>query len=524
MRLQPASTCRAARGAVCAVDHLAAQAGLAMLLSGGTAGDAAVATSAVLAVTTQHLCGMGGDLLAVVAPPGESPLALNASGRAGSGADPERLRAEGHRVMPARGDIRSVTVPGCVDGWLALHQRFGRLPMEKVLGPARQYATEGFPASPTLVGAIPEVAGLPDAADFVVRGPLRPGRIIRRPGVARALSAIADSGRHGFYEGEFGERLLRLGEGEFVPSDLASPLADWSPALGAGALGHRLWTVPPNSQGYLTLASAWMASDLDLPADTDDPGWAHLLIEASRQAAYDRLEVLHEGADGEALLAPSRLLPRQAAIDPARAAVLPDRYREGGTIALTAVDRDRLGIALVQSNAAGFGSHLIVPGVRIFLQNRGIGFSLEPGHPAEYRPGRRPPHTLSPAAVTTPDGTLAGVLGTMSGDSQPQILLQLLARWLHGGESPGAAIAAGRWALAAGGGFETWRQRGVVRVLVEGHSPSSWPDGLAARGHEVEELAPFSHSFGHAHLIAVADDHLAAASDPRPRFGAAVGY
>ena len=156
MRLQPASTCRAARGAVCAVDHLAAQAGLAMLLSGGTAGDAAVATSAVLAVTTQHLCGMGGDLLAVVAPPGESPLALNASGRAGSGADPERLRAEGHRVMPARGDIRSVTVPGCVDGWLALHQRFGRLPMEKVLGPARQYATEGFPASPTLVGAIPE--------------------------------------------------------------------------------------------------------------------------------------------------------------------------------------------------------------------------------------------------------------------------------------------------------------------------------------------------------------------------------
>jgi gamma-glutamyltranspeptidase/glutathione hydrolase len=174
--------------------------------------------------------------------------------------------------------------------------------------------------------------------------------------------------------------------------------------------------------------------------------------------------------------------------------------------------------------SSGFGSHLIVPGVRIFLHNRGIGFSLEPGHPAEYRPGRRPPHTLSPTGVTGPDGALAGVLGTMSGDSQPQILLQLLARWLHGGESPGAAVAAGRWALASGGGFETWRQSGVVRVLLEGHSPSSWRDGLAARGHELEELGPFSHSFGHAHLIAVADDHLAAASDPRPRFGAAVGY
>ena len=205
-----------------------------MLLSGGTAGDAAVATSAVLAVTTQHLCGMGGDLLAVVAPPGESPLALNASGRAGSGADPERLRAEGHRVMPARGDIRSVTVPGCVDGWLALHQRFGRLPMEKVLGPARQYATEGFPASPTLVGAIPEVAGLPDAADFVVRGPLRPGRIIRRPGVARALSAIADSGRHGFYEGEFGERLLRLVRASSSPRTSRHPSPIGRPPLALG--------------------------------------------------------------------------------------------------------------------------------------------------------------------------------------------------------------------------------------------------------------------------------------------------
>jgi gamma-glutamyltranspeptidase/glutathione hydrolase len=524
VRVQPASTCRAARGAVCAVDHLAAQAGLAMLLSGGTAADAAVATSAVLAVTTQHLCGMGGDLLAVVVPPGESPLALNASGRAGSGADPERLRAEGHRVMPARGDIRSVTVPGCVDGWLTLHQRFGRLPVEDVLAPARHYAEEGFPASPTLVAAIPDVAGLPDAGDFSVPGLLRPGRIIRRPGAARALADIAVSGRQGFYEGEFGEGLLRLGDGEYAPSDLETPLADWSSALGAGALGQRLWTVPPNSQGYLTLASAWMASDLDLPPNSDDPAWAHLLIEASRQAGYDRLDVLHERADGEALLAPSRLLPRQAAIDPDRAAVLPDSYREGGTIALTAVDRDRLGIALVQSNAAGFGSHLIVPGVRIFLQNRGIGFSLQPGHPAEYGPGRRPPHTLSPTAVTRPDGALAGVLGTMSGDSQPQILLQLLARWLHEGESPAAAVAAGRWALTAGGGFETWQQRGLVRVMLEGHSPSSWKDGLAARGHEVEELAPFSHSFGHAHLIAVADDHLAAASDPRPGSGAAVGY
>jgi gamma-glutamyltranspeptidase/glutathione hydrolase len=338
------------------------------------------------------------------------------------------------------------------------------------------------------------------------------------------LGDIVRSGRAGFYEGEFSEGLLQLGAGEFAARDLETPLADWGPALSAEGFGQKLWTVPPNSQGYLTLAAAWIADGLDLPADPHDPRWAHLLIEASRQAAYDRLEVLHEGADGDALVSPTRLAPRRAAIDGNRVAVLDDRYRDGGTIALTVVDRDRLGIALLQSNAAGFGSHLIVPGVRIFLHNRGIGFSLEPGHPAEYRPGRRPPHTLSPTAVTRADGGLAGVLGTMSGDSQPQILLQLLARCLLTGESPGTAVAAGRWALAAGGGFDTWRQRGVARVLVEGHAPGPWKRGLTSRGHDVEEVAPFSHSFGHAQLVVAEDDHLAAGSDPRPRFGAAVGY
>jgi gamma-glutamyltranspeptidase/glutathione hydrolase len=132
---------------VCSVDHLATQAGVAMLRAGGTAVDAAVATSAVLSVTSPHLCGMGGDLMAVVVVPGIDPVAMNASGRAGSGADAQRLRAEGHSVMPMRGDIRSVTVPGCVDGWLALHERFGRLPLAEVLAPAQSYSLNGFPAS-----------------------------------------------------------------------------------------------------------------------------------------------------------------------------------------------------------------------------------------------------------------------------------------------------------------------------------------------------------------------------------------
>ena len=525
--LAPFTTQFAPNGMVCAVDHLAANVGVALLRAGGSAADAAVAASAVLAVTTQHMCGMGGDLFALVHAGNGAPLALNASGRAGSGADPDRLRSEGHGRMPFMGDIRSVPVPGCVDGWLALHDRFGRLPLRDVLEPARRYAQQGFPATSTLAATFQRLGSLAGAEDYFEHGPPHPGDLIRRPGVARALEAIVTHGRAGFYTGEFGEGLLELGAGEYTADDLERVQADWVEPLSVDAWGQRLWTIPPNSQGYLTLAGAWIAERLDLPAEPDDPLWAHLTVEAARQAGYDRLDVLHEGADGAALIDPERLAPRLARIDPDGAAPLAEDYAAGGTIFLCAVDRDRMGVSLIQSNASGPGSMLVVPGVRIFLQNRGIGFSLVPGHPAEYGPGRRPPHTLSPALVTGSDGSLRMTIGSMGGDSQPQILLQLLARLLATHQSPAAAIAAGRWALttASGGtGFDTWNDRGEVVVQIEGHSPAAWEAGLTDRGHRVHRAEPFGHGFGHAHVILSADDRLAGASDPRSRAGAAAGW
>jgi gamma-glutamyltranspeptidase/glutathione hydrolase len=520
---------------VTAIDHLAAGAGVEMLRRGGSAADAAVATSAVLAVTSQHLCGMGGDLWAVVHPgPGQDPVALNASGRAGSGADPERLRRAGHRSIPGAFDPAAVPVPGCVDGWVALHDRFGRLPFAAVLAPAQRYAEEGFPASPGLVAALPQVIGLPEAADYGPAGTVAPGTMIRRPGVARALADIARGGRDAFYGGEFGTGLLAVGAGEYTEADLARSQADWVPALHTEAWGHRIWTAPPNSQGYLTLAGAWIASGLDLPDDPGDPVWAHLLIESARQAGHDRLEVLHEGADGEALLDPVRLGPRRAAIDVRRAAPLGSPGHAGDTIGLCAVDTDRQGVSLIQSNASGWGSGLIVPGVRIFLHNRGQGFSLEPGHPAAYGPGRRPPHTLCPTLVTTIDGGgLRAVLATMGGDSQPQILLQLLARVLRSRQGPGEAVAAGRFSLAAargpdgvpsGDGFSTWREAGRVMVRVEGQSPPGWAAALAATGHDVAVDPAWSSSFGHAHFIDVGPEVLTGGTDPRPLAGAAEGW
>jgi gamma-glutamyltranspeptidase/glutathione hydrolase len=515
-------------GMVCAVDHLAAEAGVEVMRRGGNAVDAAIATNAVLAVTTQHMCGMGGDLFALVHVPGQpEPLALNASGRSGSGADPQRLRAEGHQAMPLFGDIRSVPVPGCVDGWCALHERLGRLSLAEVLEPARRYAAEGFPASPTLARAAPSVAGKPGAEDF--RAATAPGAIVRRPGAARMLEAVATAGRDAFYLGEFGKGLLAVGAGEYAEDDLATSNADWVEPVGARAWGGQLWTVPPNSAGYLTLASAWIAEGLPLPTNPDDPLWAHLLVEAARAASYDRVEVLHENADGKSLVAPDRLAARRARIETDRAAIWSgERYAGGGTIYMCTVDADRMGVSLIQSNAAGFGSQIFEPSTGIALQNRGIGFSLQAGHSAEYGPRRRPPHTLSPALVTKDDGTLDMVIGSMGGDAQPQIVLQLLARLLHSLESVGDAIAAPRWVLSgappAGNGFDTWDAGGPVQVHIEAEAPESWDDGLRKRGHDVVRHPPLGYNVGHAHCIANRGAHLEAASDPRSLAGNSAGY
>lgn len=530
--LAPVPVRHAANGMVCAIDHLAAGAGVALLRRGGTAADAAVAASAVLAVTSQHMCGMGGDLWAIVQPaPGARPVVLNASGRAGTGADPGRLRARGLSEIPL-GEPAAVPMPGCVDGWLALHARCGRLPLGEVLEPARRYASEGFPAAPDLAAGAAWAASLPGGGDYAVPGGLAAGGIVRRPGLARALAAIAEHGRDGFYGGEFGAGLIALGRGEYAEADLARVTADWVEPVSLDAFGARLWSAPPNSQGYLALAGAWIADGLALP-DPAEPAWAHALIEASRQAGRDRLDVLHEHADGERLLARERLEPRRAAIDPTAASRLPLPGARGDTIGLCAVDSERRAVSLLQSNASGWGSGLVEPATRIFLHSRGRAFNLVPGHPAEYGPGRRPPHTLSPLLVTTGGGELRAVLATMGGDTQPQILLQLAARLLAGGERCEDAVAAGRFALAAplgaegGGGadmFATWRHRGEVSVLLEGHVPPGWCSGLRALGHSVVERPGFDATFGHAHVIEVQGEVLGGASDPRPRTGDAAGW
>ena len=508
---------------VASADQLATQAGMSIYALGGNAIDAAIATNAAIAVTSPHLCGLGGDLFTLVHVDGKV-FALNASGRAGSGSNAADLRAEDLTEMPFRHDIRTVTVPGAVDGWCALHAQFATLPLDRILAPAIRLAEHGFPASPLLVGSLNRLddRGRVSLHEHVSQA-ARPGDRVRRPGVARALRAIAENGRDGFYLGEFGDGLRRVGGGLFNQSDLARPGFEWVQPLSQLAFSKVLHTIPPNSQGYLTLGAAGLADRLDLPGDTSDPLWAHLLIEAATAAGHDRPTVLFDGADGVALL--TSIAGRLGMIDRSSASRRAVPSVDGDTTYLCTVDGSRMGVSLIQSNASGFGSWIVEPNTQINLHNRGLGFSLQEGHPAELTPGKRPPHTLSPALATNADGSLAAVFGTMGGDAQPQILLQLAARLFLHGESPAQAINAGRWALNGPvTGFDTWTAAEGPHVIVEGHAADDWADGLRAMGHEVVVVPPFDSAFGHAHAIVVEPSGLlSGAFDPRTRSGSVAG-
>ena len=506
-------------GVVASADRRATAAGTAALRSGGTAVDAAIATNAMLAVTGPHLCGLGGDLFALVHD-GEQVHALNASGRAGSGADADAMRAEGLREMPLRHDLRAVTVPGCLDGWAALHGRFGRLPLADLLEPAIRAAEAGAEPSPLLVASV-RLLDERGRANLHELSEQATGRsaLVRRPGVARVLRALVSGGRDACYGGEFGEGLLELGAGLFAAEDLTRSSAEWVTPLCVDLAGGTLVTIPPNSQGYLLLASALLAERW-CPADgPEDPAVAHALIECAKAVGRERPRLLHEHFDPAELLAAARA--GRPGIDLQRASSWTVPHAAGDTTYLCAVDAAGMGVSLIQSNASGFGSWLVEPSTGINLHNRGLGFSLAPGHPAELGPGRRPPHTLAPALATWADGSLRAVFGTMGGDAQPQILLQLARALLSRGTDPAAAVNAPRWILQGStGGFDTWSGPAEPSVLLEPTAAPDLAESLTARGHRVS-VSPIGSTFGHAQAIVLTTDGATAGSDHRALIGSA---
>ena len=438
---------------------------------GGSAADAAIASNAVLAVTHQHQCGLGGDLFALVHVPGEDrPACLNASGRAGSGASPERLRADGHVAMPAFGDIRSVPIPGCVDGWAALHERFGRLPLADVLEPARAYAAGGFPASPTLAGARSAGRGLPDASDYAaVRGP---GSLVRRPGVARALAGDRRAWQVGVLRG----RVRRGAAGARGRRVRRGRPRVWAGGLGGAALARRVGPAALDCPAQLAglpdageLAGSCRASSCRIP--TTAGGRAARRGRARGARRPRRRAVGGRGRRGAARGRParpasgrpgSRRLPAQE-----RGHDLPLRRRRRGYGRVAdPVELRRLGLAARRSRRQGLSPE---PRLAASRSRRATRRSTGRGGARRTRSRR----CSSPAP-----GALDALLGTMGGHAQPQILLQLLARRYAAGQDPATALAAPRWRLGAGA------------VELEERAPPAWAAALEAVGRSGHARSP----------------------------------
>ncbi len=497
--------------------HLASEAGLSIIERGGNAVDAAIAVDAVLGVVAPDTCGPGGDLFALIHRPGESaPATLNASGRAGSGITADDIRDAGHGEIPYQSRW-AITVPGCVDGWIALTERFGDLPLSETLSPAIEVARRGFPVSIELADSLERLTDLigdqPSSPPLYPDGtPPSPGTTITRPALADTLEAVATSGRDAFYLGAPGNGIIDATHGAITPDDLAVDQAEWVEPASLDVFGRTAWTIGPNSQGYLTLATAWIFEQLDPPGDPDDPLFHHLLIEAYRSMAWERSMYV---ADPESapltvgeLLDTDRLAARAASIDRTRAGrwPMPDAA-PGGTAYMTVLDGSGLGISFIQSNYAGIGAGISAGSTGVFLHNRGAGFNLIPGHPNEYRPGRRPLHTLSPM-LWTKDGDLDMLLGTRGGDQQPQFLAQYAAVHYVAGNDTDASQEAPRWSM------DQPMPGTDSAFAVESRFDPRIVEALEAMGHEITQAGEWEPGWGPISAIDVSAGRVGSA-DPR---------
>ncbi|MGA8040821.1 MAG: gamma-glutamyltransferase [Acidimicrobiia bacterium] len=488
------------------------------MAAGGNAVDAAIAAIATQGVVAPETCGIGGDLFALVHFPGwDEPKALNSSGRAGSHADPGRLRAMGHQTIP-RDHPMAVTVPGCVAGMEALSRALGSMSLADCLAPAIEHATDGFEVSAEQARAFTTTADLyrhnPAVTAFYPDGePVARGARVQRPDLARTLASIAADGSSSFYTGVPARDIVEsLGE-VITLEDLAAPIAEWVEPISAEVAGLTAWTIPPNSQGYLGPATLAVFEMTDPPDDPESPDWWHLLIEAYRCVAWERDDLVADPS--HAPLPPAKLLEHErlqraaAEIDPNRAGVWPRQMaRPNSTAYLCVVDDSGLSVSLIQSNYNGTGSAFGAAHCGFLLQDRARGFTLMPGHPNEMSPGKRPLHTLSPTIWTTGTDT-RWVLGTRGGGVQPQLIAQMAARVMMAGQPLDSAQEAPRWTVQEFGPFAP------PNLSTEPDVPEPILAGLREKGHEVTVLANRQPGWGPISIIGVDGDGRQTAREPR---------
>lgn len=530
----------APHGIVATSQPLAAQVGLDILRKGGNAIDAAIAANAAIGLMEPMSCGIGGDLHVLVWDAKTRKLhGLNASGRSPYQANRDYFTKKGLKEIPLFGPL-PWSVPGCVDGWETLLKKFGTMSLADVLAPSIHYAESGFPVSEVIAkawqGAAKNLMKYPDSARTYLpdgKAP-RAGEVFKNPYLAKTYREIAAKGRDAFYKGKIARDIVAYSEkngGLFSMKDFADHTSTWVQPVGTTYRGHEVWGLPPPTQGIAVLQMLNVLEGYDLkkmgPAS---PDYWHLFIEAKKLAYADRarfyadpefarlptLELISKdyAVKRRKLIDMDRAMPNAPAGDP--------KLAQSDTIYLTAVDKDRNCVSLIQSNYHGFGSHMVPGALGFALQNRGNLFALDDQHLNRLEPHKRPFHTIIPGMVTK-DGKPFFCFGVMGGDFQPQGQVQVLCNLIdfgmnvqEAGEAPrmqhlGSATPTGQKAAPKGGTVEA--EIGI---------PASVMEELARRGHQIRPIirAPGGYQ---GILIDPKTNMLHGASEYRTD-GAAAGY
>jgi gamma-glutamyltranspeptidase/glutathione hydrolase len=502
---------------------LATQAAIETLRAGGNAADAAVTAVATLAVVEPHMTGIGGDCFCLVARPDAPIWGYNGSGRAAARVSSEALVAQGIRAI-AGDSVHAVTVPGAVEAWAAILQAHGRFGLERALAPAIRYAEHGFPVAPRVAhdwaAAVPRLGADPGAARHFLFGGGAPGAgdVIRFPALAATLTAIAKEGARAFYEGAIADDIaatVAARGGFLAAADLAAHRGEAAEPISSNYRGLDVVELPPNGQGLTALVLLNILERFDLASlDPAGPDRFHIALEAARLAFAVRdahlADPAYMRASVPALLDKGFAATLADRIDRSRRLALPAAPVTGSdTVYLTVVDRDRMAVSLINSLFSAFGSGIATEKTGIMLQNRGACFVIDPEHPNNIGPGKRPMHTIIPALATR-EGRCELSFGVMGAHYQPMGHAHVIANIVDHGMDVQAAIDLPRVFFV---GDETVVERGVTAQAIE---------GLAARGHDVT-VAPSPWGGGQAIRIDWERGVLVGGSDPR-KDGCALGY
>ena len=509
------------RGVVATEHPMASQAGAMVLAEGGHAVDAAVAANAVMGVVCPMMCGVGGDLFAIVHEASGQMHGVNGSGWAPAALTPEVLEAHGITSMPQEG-VHSVTVPGAVAGWALLVERFGRTPLARILEPAIAIAEQGFPVAEitsrewhnqvSFLRADPEAARtfLPDAE------PLALGEMFRNPDLAWTYQQIAERGWEGFYDGDVARRIvsgLKRRGGTLAASDLSKYRAQWVDPLSTTYRGWEIFELPPNGAGIAALMMLNIMEALPVPEfEHNSVDALHIMIEAKKLAYADMLRYVADPQFAHvpigAMLSKEYARDRATLIDGSRAQVQVDpgalSVHAGDTTYLCVADRDGNMVSLIQSNFNSFGSGIVAEGTGFPLQNRGALFTLDRGHPNVLAPRKRPLHTIIPAFMTNGDMRIA--FGIMGGWNQSQAHAQFVSNVVDHHMNVQAALEAARFTKLTFEGRD---------VAVERRIPETVRLGLSAREHEIDVQGDYCSFMGGGQAVARRERVNYGASDPR---------